>query len=142
MPAPSKRETPSPVQNHKKPRESCLMRETVSHSKRILSQCQHRSQTLSNLTLALSWQERGYTHYLANGLLGAAEEICAGGFFGFQPGGASVEIDLDISHDPPGIYLLQYQDERGVRWSQKLVIEWRPETTKQTGQNRKAIQVG
>lgn len=41
----------------------------------------------------------------------------------FQPGNRSVEIDLDVGHHPPGIYLLQYRDEGNTQWSEKLVIE-------------------
>lgn len=41
----------------------------------------------------------------------------------FQPGGASVEIDYDIGHHPSGMYLLRYEEQGVVRWSQKVIKE-------------------
>ena len=41
----------------------------------------------------------------------------------FQPGGASVEIDYDIGHHPGGVYLLRYQEQGVVQWSQKVIKE-------------------
>ncbi len=41
----------------------------------------------------------------------------------FAPGGASVEIDYDIGHHPSGMYLLQYQEQGAVKWSQKVIKE-------------------
>lgn len=41
----------------------------------------------------------------------------------FAPGGSSVEIDYDIGHHPAGMYLLQYQEQGRVKWSQKVIKE-------------------
>ena len=41
----------------------------------------------------------------------------------FQPGGSSVEIDLDISEQPAGLYLLRYTDPDGPRWESKVIKE-------------------
>ncbi len=41
----------------------------------------------------------------------------------FQPGGSSVEIDLDISEQPAGLYLLRYSDQQGTRWESKVIKE-------------------
>lgn len=41
----------------------------------------------------------------------------------FAPGAASVEIDYDISHHPPGMYLLQYQQQGASRWAQRIIKE-------------------
>jgi hypothetical protein len=39
----------------------------------------------------------------------------------FTPDGRSTEIDLDISTQPSGLYLLQYTDQNGTRWESKIV---------------------
>jgi len=41
----------------------------------------------------------------------------------FKSGGASEEIDLDISSQPVGLYLLRYEDKQGTRWESKFVKE-------------------
>jgi hypothetical protein len=41
----------------------------------------------------------------------------------FQPGSRSVEIDLDIGYHPAGLYIVQYRDDGGIRWSGKLLKE-------------------
>lgn len=41
----------------------------------------------------------------------------------FQPGGSSVEIDLDISEQPAGLYLVKYTDQHGTRWESKVIKE-------------------
>ena len=41
----------------------------------------------------------------------------------FAPGGRSEEIDLDISAQPVGLYLLRYMDTNGPRWAEKFVKE-------------------
>ena len=41
----------------------------------------------------------------------------------FQPGGSSVEIDLDISEQPAGLFLLRYTDPEGTRWESKVIKE-------------------
>lgn len=41
----------------------------------------------------------------------------------FRPGCKQVEIDLDIGHRVSGLYMLQYRDADGVRWSGRIVKE-------------------
>lgn len=41
----------------------------------------------------------------------------------FRPGNSSVEIDLDISEQPTGLYLLKYEDQLGTRWEGKIIKE-------------------
>ena len=41
----------------------------------------------------------------------------------FEPGGKSMEIDLNVGMHPPGLYILNYTDKRGERWSERLIIE-------------------
>lgn len=41
----------------------------------------------------------------------------------FRPGGSGVEIDLDISGQPDGLYLIKYTDQQGTRWESKIVKE-------------------
>lgn len=41
----------------------------------------------------------------------------------FQPGGTSVEIDLDISDQSAGLYLIKYTDQQGTCWESKVIKE-------------------
>lgn len=41
----------------------------------------------------------------------------------FPPGGSSVEIDLDISEQPAGLYLIKYTEPQGTRWESKIIKE-------------------
>jgi hypothetical protein len=41
----------------------------------------------------------------------------------FQPGSNSVEIELNISEQPSGLYLLKYVDQHGLLWESKFIKE-------------------
>lgn len=41
----------------------------------------------------------------------------------FQPGSKSVEVDLDISEQPVGLYLIKYSDQNGTRWESRIIKE-------------------
>ena len=41
----------------------------------------------------------------------------------FSPGGRSEEMDLDVREMKVGLYLLQYEDKKGTRWTEKFMRE-------------------